>query len=78
MIIKLIDLGHGEKGKIREIRGGRMVRRRLNDLGLTIGAIVTLKGAAPFAGPVRLLVKGSELVIGRGVANKIMVQYEKR
>jgi DtxR family Mn-dependent transcriptional regulator len=70
----LIELKIGEKGKIFDIRGGRRLIQRLNDLGLTIGAIVTIQGEAPFAGPVRLLVRGSTLAIGRGIAARIIVQ----
>ncbi len=74
MITALIDLNVGNKGKILEIRGGRMVNQRLNDLGLTIGSIVTVKRRAPFAGPIHLLVRGSNLALGRGIAAKIIVQ----
>ena len=74
MIRNLIGLKVGEKGRILEIRGGRRVSQRLNDLGLTIGTIVTIKGEAPFAGPIRLLVRGSNLALGRGVAAKIVVK----
>ncbi len=75
MITALIDLNVGKKGKILEIRGGRMVNQRLNDLGLTIGSIVTVKRRAPFTGPIHLLVRGSNLAIGRGIAARIIVEH---
>lgn len=71
----LIDLKVGEKGKILEIRGGRRLIQRLNDLGLTIGTIIKIEGEAPFAGPVRLLVRGSNLALGRGIAVRIVIQH---
>lgn len=74
MITQLINLNVGIEGKIVEIRGGRMVNQRLNDLGLTIGSIITVIRRAPFSGPIHLSVRGSNLAIGRGIAAKIIVQ----
>ena len=76
LITPLINLKIGETGKITSIHGGRMVTQRLNDLGLTIGTELRIKGGAPFGGPVQILVRGSILAIGRGIATKIMVQRQ--
>ena len=74
-IIPLTHLKTGEKGKIVAVRGGRMVIQRLNDLGLTIGTDLIIKGEAPWGGPVQILVRGSTLALGRGIAAKIMVKH---
>jgi Fe2+ transport system protein FeoA len=71
---RLVDLNIGEKGRIKDIRGGRMAIQRLYDLGLTIGTVVAIKNKAIFGGPVELLVRGSDLALGRGIAAKIIVQ----
>lgn len=73
-VIPLTHLQPGGKGKIVAVRGGRMVIQRLNDLGLTLGTELTIKGEAPWGGPVQVLVRGSILALGRGIAAKIMIQ----
>ncbi|MFX1513091.1 MAG: ferrous iron transport protein A [Promethearchaeota archaeon] len=76
LIVPLINLKGGEKGKITAIHGGRMVTQRLYDLGLTIGTELRILGGAPFGGPIQILVRGSVLAIGHGIATKIMVQCQ--
>jgi len=46
-------------------------------MGLTPGTEVTVVGAAPFHGPLEILVRGSNLALGRGIAEKIFVEPEK-
>lgn len=64
---------HGTRVTILEIRGGRKMRQRLLDLGLTPGAdVLVFKNDAP--SPLILSVKDdSRLAIGRGMAHKILV-----
>ncbi|MFX1237127.1 MAG: ferrous iron transport protein A [Promethearchaeota archaeon] len=40
------------------------------------GAKIIKKKSAPFKGPVEIVVKGSSLVIGRGLAAKIIVHCD--
>lgn len=58
---------------IERIRCGALAKQRLANLGLVPGAEIIKKKSAPFRGPVRVQVKGSSLVLGRGLASKIMV-----
>lgn len=51
--------------------------RRLCDLGLTPGTKVTVVKSAPFNGPLEVNVRGSRLAIGRGMANRILVDVER-
>jgi DtxR family Mn-dependent transcriptional regulator len=84
--IPLTMLRNGETGVVTSIRagGGRGfgrgwgVEKRLMDLGLTPGTTVTVVKSAPFHGPVEILVRGSRLALGRGMAEKILVEIEKR
>ncbi len=69
----LIDLGEGQSGKVFFIRGGHNLLQRLLDMGLTPGTEVTLVKAAPFGGPLEILVRGSRLAIGRGIASKVFI-----
>lgn len=51
--------------------------KRLSDLGLTPGTKVTVVKSAPFNGPLEVSVRGSRLAIGRGMANRILVDVER-
>jgi Fe2+ transport system protein FeoA len=51
--------------------------KRLMDLGLTPGTKVTVVKSAPFHGPVEVLVRDSRLALGRGVAERILVEVEE-
>jgi DtxR family Mn-dependent transcriptional regulator len=51
-----------------------MAVKRLHDLGVTTGIEIELKNCAPLGGPVEILVRGSRLAIGRGLASKIFVE----
>ncbi|MFQ6051422.1 MAG: DtxR family transcriptional regulator [Candidatus Hydrothermarchaeota archaeon] len=73
-LISLINLRNGEKGKIAFIRGGRGAVQRLTDMGLTTGTEIKVLESAPFHGPVEILVRGSKLAIGHGLATKIFVE----
>jgi len=84
--LPLIALKDGESGVIISIGGnparGRHGRswglvKRLMDLGLTPGTQVTVMKSAPFHGPVEILVRGSRLALGRGVADRVLVERNK-
>jgi DtxR family transcriptional regulator, Mn-dependent transcriptional regulator len=72
-LIALSELKAGQSGKIHFIRGGHTVLQRLLDMGLTPSTEITLIKAAPFDGPIEVLVRGSKLAIGRGIASKVFV-----
>jgi Fe2+ transport system protein FeoA len=74
MEVTLKDLKQGEKGKILAIRGGCGIHKRLLDMGITPGTIVSVVGAAPLKGPVMIKVRGSKLAIGMGIASKVLVE----
>ncbi len=70
----LTSLKRDQVGVVAFIRGGRQGVKRLSDLGLTVGAQVTLLNSAPFGGPIEISIRGSKLAIGRGLANKVFVE----
>ncbi|MCR1898790.1 FeoA domain-containing protein [Irregularibacter muris] len=61
-----------EVGRIQEISGGRSAKKRLYELGLNTGTQV--KMVKNDLGPVILNVSGFKLALGRGLANKIIVE----
>lgn len=73
-LVPLTSLLPRQKSKIAFIRGGHGVVKRLADLGLTPQTAVLLIRAAPLGGPVEIRVRGSDIVIGRGIAERIFVE----
>ncbi len=59
---------------VLSVNVGYKAKQRLANLGLIPGAIIIKKKTAPFSGPTVVIVKGSSLVIGRGLAEKIVVK----
>lgn len=72
-MIYLSDLKEGQRGVIAGIAGGSHAAKRLADLGLSPGAEVEMLSSTFFSGPIQVYVCGSKLVIGRGLASKIIV-----
>lgn len=72
----LTDLEDGQTGIIVSVAGGRKAAKRLADLGLTPGTEIEVLRKAWFSGPVQIGICGSKLVIGRGLASKIVVDLK--
>ena len=75
--LNLIKLKEGEVAEIITIAGGQMTTKRLADLGLILGTKIKVLRKAPLWGPVEIEVRGSRLVLGRGLASKILVHPVK-
>lgn len=75
-VMSLTMLEDNQTGIIVTIQGGEKAAKRLADLGLTPGTEITVTGRTFFSGPVRIDVFGSKLVLGRGLASKIMVEIK--
>lgn len=75
-ITTLTDIKEHRTGIIVSIQGGKMATKRLADLGLTTGAIIRVLRKSLFSGPVEIEVGGSKLVLGRGLASKIIVELK--
>lgn len=74
--ISLIELQDGQSGTIVSLNGGRNLTKRLADLGISPGTIINVLRRSLFAGPVQVEVSGSKLVLGRGLASKILVRQK--
>lgn len=68
----LASLKKDEFGVIREISGGCSARNRLSELGLNRGVSVQI--VKNDIGPLILNIKGHKLAIGKGLANKIIIE----
>ncbi|MFX1304458.1 MAG: ferrous iron transport protein A [Promethearchaeota archaeon] len=76
LIYRLINCPMGKKLKILRVNAGHHAKRRLANLGIIPGVQIIKKKAAPFRGPVEIIVKGSSLIIGRGLAARIIVMSD--
>ncbi|MCP4291184.1 MAG: ferrous iron transport protein A [bacterium] len=73
MTIPLSSISEGLKAKLQIINGGRQLRTRLAALGLLPGTeveVIQNSGKGPFV----LSVRGSRIVIGRGMASQVEVE----
>lgn len=70
----LCKLSAGQKGKILYIAGGVAVRKRMIELGLLPGTVVKVLRMSQYGCPIELLVRGTEIAIGKGVAEKVYVE----
>ena len=75
-ITTLTDIKEGRKGIIISIEGGRNATKRLADLGLTTGIEINVLRKSFLSGPIEIEVCGSKLVLGRGLASKILVELK--
>jgi DtxR family Mn-dependent transcriptional regulator len=73
-LLPLCSLKPGQRAFVHFIKGGRMAVKRLQDLGVTTGIQIQLTSCTPLGGPVRISVRGSNLAIGHGLAEKIFVE----
>lgn len=73
-IKSLIECPIGKKLKVIRVNAGYHAKQRLAHLGIVPGVNIIKKSSAPFRGPIEINVKGSTLIIGRGLAARILVQ----
>ena len=72
----LTEMEDGQTGIIVSVLGGKVLTKRLADLGITSGTEVRIIRRTLFSGPVQVEVAGSRLVLGNGLASKILVETE--
>ncbi|MBN2463312.1 MAG: ferrous iron transport protein A [Dehalococcoidia bacterium] len=70
-------MGAGQTGTVIQILGGRGLIRRLDALGIRPGRKVTKISSMFFRGPVTFKSDHTQVAIGFGMANKILVEIDK-
>ncbi len=71
----LSELRSGERGVVQAAAlSDRSLGRRLEEMGLTEGAVVTVRPAAPLGDPVRIQLRGYELALRRESAAEIFLR----
>ncbi len=72
--ITLEKLPQNQTAEVVSIAGGRASAKRLADLGLNQGMQIKILSKAIFRGPLEIEINGSKLILGRGLAAKILVK----
>lgn len=62
--------------KVVSVDAGERVKHRLANLGIIPGSKISKTRSAIFNGPIEVNVKGSKIVLGRGLAAKIVVKCD--
>ena len=68
------DLKKGESGVVLSIGSSGALRRRIIDMGITPGAVITLRKTAPFGDPLQIHLRGYELSIRKSEAKEITIE----
>ena len=74
---KTLDkFGKGENGKVKRLYAEGAVRRRLLDMGITPGAELILRKAAPLGDPIEITLRGYELTLRKAEAAAVLAEVE--
>ncbi|HAX61083.1 MAG TPA: ferrous iron transport protein A [Elusimicrobia bacterium] len=76
MIVSLLHLEKNNSAKIVKIEGGTGFHKKLESLGLRHGVKIKKLSSSVFGGPVVIRVGRTHIAIGKGMANKIIVNTE--
>ncbi|HZJ88898.1 MAG TPA: FeoA domain-containing protein [Sphaerochaeta sp.] len=74
MSVYLTNLRKGEKGRVHAIDAGKQATKRLYEMGFNTSARVTV--IKNDAGPVIVSINGNKVALGRGLADKVLLQKE--
>lgn len=72
----LKDLKKGESGRVLRIDGKGALRRRLIDMGVTPGTVITVSSVAPLGDPIKVILRGYELSLRAEDAARIHIHGE--
>jgi len=72
-MMRLTNLNTGDEGTLINIEGGRGIKSKLFNLGLTPGIKIKIISKNGW-GPIVLKVRDGKIAIGRGMAEKILIK----
>ena len=70
----LRDIKIGSSARVVKLHGEGAIKRRIMDMGITKGVLITVRKAAPFGDPIELTVRGYELSLRKADAEMIEVE----
>ena len=71
---KLSQLNPGEKSRVKCIQGKPILKRRIMDMGVIVGADIEVKNKAPLGDPIDVLIQGYHLSLRKEEAKNIIVE----
>lgn len=74
MITPLTTLSKGQSAKIVNLGGGYAFQSKLRAMGIRKGKIVRVLTVHPFGGPIVIQIGGRNTTLGRGMAQRILVE----
>ena len=74
VVSRLSDVEKGTQVRISSFEGGFGYMAKLNRFGLYPGDLARVVRQGSFNGPVLLEVRGMEIALGRGIAERILVE----
>ncbi|NOQ22339.1 MAG: ferrous iron transport protein A [Candidatus Aegiribacteria sp.] len=74
--VELSELRPGQKARIIAVRGGRGFRERFSGMGLHIGSEMEVLQSTGSNGMILIKTGDTRLMIGHGMAHKILLQLE--
>ncbi|MBD3386762.1 ferrous iron transport protein A [candidate division KSB1 bacterium] len=77
MKVDLTRMKMGEEGVIAEINGGHKLEKRLQSLGVNLGAKIKKISAQMLRGPISIQVGNTKAAIGYGMAKKIWIEKDQ-
>lgn len=73
-IMPLLQLPYNKKAKIISLEGGHGFQRKLRVMGIREGQTIQIVSRQPLRGPLTVAVNSCQMTLGRGMANKIIVE----
>jgi hypothetical protein len=73
----LKDFKPNERGRVKAIRAEGKIRRRLFDMGVTPGADIVMRKAAPLGDPIEINLRGYELSLRKSEAETVLMEVLK-
>lgn len=75
-MVKLTDVREGQTVVVCDFAAGQGLEGKLQRYGLFRGDRLRLVRSAPLRGPLLVELEGRELALGRGMAEKILVEMD--
>jgi len=66
----------GQRGKVVELQGGHGLVSRLSALGIRPGKRMTKVSSMLMRGPITIQLDNTQIALGFGMANKIIIEIE--
>ena len=70
----LTDLPQNREARIIKFMGGHRLHHKLRVMGIREGRIIKIISKQPLHGPLTVAVNGSQVTLGRGMSEKIIVE----